>query len=87
MYFIRSWKSLLEGYCCGLAYTVYKGMIDFVNSRLWILWNSSQFLEDKEQILKKAENVPNFISIKNYFDSKIMGNVEIKLIKKTESWN
>lgn len=88
MYFIHSWKSLLEGYCCGLAYTVYRGMTDFLNSRLQILWNSKQFLEDKEKILKKAENVPNFIFyMKNYFDSQIIGNVEIKLIQKTESWN
>lgn len=88
MYFIHSWKFLLEGYCCGLAYTVNKGMSAFLNSRLQILWNSKQFLEDKEKILKKAENVPNFIFYtKNYFDSQIIGKVEIKLIQKTELWN
>lgn len=88
MYFIHSWKFLLEGYCCGLAYTVYKGMSDFLDSRLWILWNSKQFLEDKEKILKKAENVPNFIFyMKNYFNGQIISNVEIKLIQKTELWN
>lgn len=58
MYFIHSWKTLLEDYCCGFAYTVYKGMIDFLNSRLQILWNSSQFLEDKEKILKKSRKCP-----------------------------
>lgn len=52
-------------------------MSDFLDSRLRILWNSKQFLEDKEKILKKAENVPNFIFyMKNYFNGQIISNVE-----------